>query len=390
MQVGGLTDSRWRVVSDVVSRGKWAKMADGSTSSPASSRSDAPAGAALPFISVVVPVRNEAKFIERTLDQLVGLDYDAERYEVLVVDGQSTDGTPALVARVAARHANIRLLANPKRLSSAARNVAIRNARGDIVVIVDGHCELEGPDYLRQLASAFARSGADCVGRPQPLDISGATLLQRAIAVARSSRLGHHPDSFIYSAAEGFVPAHSVAVAYRRAVFEAVGLFDESFDACEDVELNHRVDRAGLRCFFTPRVAVHYEPRASLRGLYRQLVRYGRGRVRLLRKHPETFSAGMVPPAVFVAGLVGGLPLSLVSPWFAIPYLTGLVVYATGVLGVSLAQAVRLRQAALLRWLPPVFLTIHLAAGSGVLLEWLRPGRRSSGGAENADACHAI
>src|SRR5204863_2792068 len=101
------------------------------------------------------------------------------------------------------------------------------------------------------------------------LDVRGATRLQRAIAAARASRLGHQPDSHIYSAAEGFVPPQSVAVAYRRSVFERVGLFDENFDACEDVELNHRVARAGLRCYFTPRVAVHYYPRSSLTCMFR-------------------------------------------------------------------------------------------------------------------------
>src|SRR5262245_55988865 len=180
-----------------------------------------------------------------------------------------------------AGHPNLRVLDNPGRLSSSGRNAGIRAARGDILVIVDGHCELENKTYLRELANAFEQSGAECVGRPQPLDVSAATPLQQAIAAARSSRLGHHPASHIYSNAPGFVRPQSVAVAYRRSVFGTIGMFDESFDACEDVEFNHRLDRAGLRCFFTPKVAVHYFPRSSLRGLVRQMIRYGRGRVRL-------------------------------------------------------------------------------------------------------------
>src|SRR5262249_36762545 len=162
------------------------------------------------------------------------------------------------------------------------RNQAICAARGDILVLVDGHCQLANHGYLRDIADAFARSDADCLGRPQSLEVFGATTLQHAIAAARSSRLGHHPASFIYSGVERFVPPQSVAVAYRRSVFETVGLFDETFDACEDVEFNHRVAQAGLSCFFTPRIGVRYYPRASLAGLFRQMARYGRGRVRLL------------------------------------------------------------------------------------------------------------
>src|SRR6266850_7222439 len=185
---------------------------------------------AWPFISVVVPLRNKDRHLASTLGQLVKQDYDPERFEVLVADGRSTDGTRHIVGDFQALHANVYLLDNPKRLSSAGRNRAIEGARGDIIVIVDGHCELQNERYLRDLAEAFERSGADCLGRPQPLDVTGATALQRAVAVARSSWLGHNPSSHIYSSRESFVRPHSVAVAYRREVFSAVGLFDEAFD----------------------------------------------------------------------------------------------------------------------------------------------------------------
>jgi glycosyltransferase involved in cell wall biosynthesis len=176
-----------------------------------------------PSISVIVPVRNEAAFIGRTLTQLLEQDYPAGRFEVLVVDGCSTDPTPALVRALAERHSNLRLLDNPDRLSSAGRNRALEAARGDLVIIVDGHCDVGSRHYLRELADAFARSGADCVGRPQPLDVANASVLQRAVAAARSSWLGHQPASYIYADREAFVPPHSVAVAYRRSVFDQVG-----------------------------------------------------------------------------------------------------------------------------------------------------------------------
>src|SRR5262249_28297838 len=159
-------------------------------------------------------------------------------FEVLVADGRSTDDTRAVVAALAEQHPNLRLLDNPRRWSSAGRNVAARAARGDVLLLVDGHCQIDNPRYLADLADAFAKTCADCVGRPQPLDVRGAPPLQRAVAAARASRLGHHPASHIYSDHEGFVPPQSVAVAYRRRVFDAVGLFDETFDACEDVEFN--------------------------------------------------------------------------------------------------------------------------------------------------------
>jgi succinoglycan biosynthesis protein ExoA len=334
-----------------------------------------------PVITIIVPVRNEARFIARTIEQLVAQDYPGDRFEVLVVDGRSDDQTRAIAESLAADHPQVRVLDNPRRLSSAARNIGVRQARGELIAIVDGHCELEGCDYLRNLADAFRRSGADCLGRPQPLDVTGSSALQEAIAAARSSRLGHHPDSFIYSNTEQFVPAKSVAVAYRRAVFDRVGGFDERFDACEDVELNHRIDRAGLKCFFTPAVRVRYFPRSDLGGLFHQMARYGRGRVRLLRKHPETFSLGGFTPAAWLAGLMAGPAAGLGwSPlWWV--YGSTIVVYLAIVLATSAAIAVRRHQPRLLGWLPLVFLTIHAGSGWGVLAELLpRSGRGRRGG----------
>jgi succinoglycan biosynthesis protein ExoA len=242
-------------------------------------------------------------------------------------------------------------------------------SQGEIIVIVDGHCELDSSNYLRELAEAFARSGAECIGRPQPLDVSGATAMQRAIAVGRCSRLGHHPGSHIYSTREGFVLPQSVATAYRREVFTIVGLFDERFDACEDVEFNHRVAGAGLPCFFTPKVQVRYHPRSTLAGLFRQLVRYGKGRVRLLRKHPDSFSAPGFIPAVWACGLVGGLFVAAISPLGAAVYLMALAIYAICVLGFSASAGLRERSLAVTAWLPLVYVTIHLGAATGLLWE---------------------
>ena len=328
-----------------------------------------PAPDTSPTISVIVPVRNEAGFIANTLAQLLTQDYPADRVEILVADGRSTDETRTIVSAIADEFPRVRLLDNPHRLSSAGRNVAVEASRGDLILVIDGHCQIDNPRYLLDLADAFERSGADSVGRPQPLDVRGATWTQQAIAQARSSFLGHHPASHIYSGREGFVPPQSVAIAYRREVFERIGPFDERFDACEDVEFNHRLGRAGLSCYFTPRATVKYQPRGSLVKLFRQMTRYGRGRVRLLRKHRDTFSLAGFVPAIFLAGLViGPLLASLFDPlWFV--YLGSLAVYAFLVCFASLQGAVRSRQPILLALLPAVFVTVHLGAGWGLCLE---------------------
>jgi succinoglycan biosynthesis protein ExoA len=336
------------------------------------------------FVSVIVPVRNEERFLEATLRALQRQQYPADAFEVLVVDGQSHDGTVAVVRRLQHEIRNLRLLYNAKRLSSAARNIGVRHARGEFVVVVDGHCELQNRDYLRHLVEVFETRRVECVGRPQPLDVAGANLLQSAIAVARGSRLGHNPGSHIYSDEGGYVPPQSVAVAYRRGVFARVGYFDETFDACEDVEFNHRLAQCGMRCYLAPELTVRYHPRGSLAGLCYQMLRYGRGRARLLVKHPDTFAVAPLVPAIFLVTLAASFALGLVAPPFAGLFCLTVLAYCWTVIVAALSLGVRGRALRLTPILPIVFLSIHVGAGWGVLRElwpvlfrqlltWLRP-----------------
>lgn len=323
-----------------------------------------------PNLSVVIPVRNEAAHIADVLDRLLEQSYEADRFEILVVDGLSDDGTPDIVNNYASRYKNVRFFENPKRLSSAARNIGIRNALGDAVLIIDGHCLINHRDMLKNVACAFEASGADCLGRPQPLEMTHATTLQWAVASARRSPLGHHPDSFIYSDKARFSPAISVAVAYRKEVFDTVGFFDESFDACEDVELNYRIDQAGLRCYFDPAIAVCYVPRKTLSGLAYQMNRYGRGRVRLYRKHPETFSIKSFGPGLSMLGVLVGLPFCFVHPVFLAVYLSVVGIYLLAILEESFRLSVTGRRFSMLPLLPVVFFSIHFGFGFGILREF--------------------
>ncbi|WP_051694382.1 glycosyltransferase [Desulfohalovibrio reitneri] len=121
-----------------------------------------------PFITVVMPVRNEARFIEGTLYSLLEQDYPGDRFEIIVADGFSDDGTRDIVSRLAGSHPQVRLADNPGRRSSAGRNVGFRLGRGDYFLVVDGHCHIPTTGLLAHLARIFRETGADCLGRPNP------------------------------------------------------------------------------------------------------------------------------------------------------------------------------------------------------------------------------
>lgn len=336
------------------------------------SRAAKAAGAGLPFISVVIPVRNEAAHIGKVLEQLLAQEYPRDRYEIIVADGGSTDGTPAVVERCAAMTpVLIRRLPNPQRLSSAGRNVGIRNARGDVVVFVDGHCHIPSRTWLADTAAVFAETGADCLCRPQPLNFPGNTWFQQLAADVRASALGHGTDSTIYGLNyAGPVNPSSSGAIYRREVLERVGLYDESFDACEDVEFNHRVHRVA-KSWLDPRLAVYYQPRGSLIGLWKQMRRYGRGRFRLVRKHPDAFSISQLVPAglwlwILVAGVAA---LSWPLARWLLAASAGLYLGAVLIssLTVSLGRGWR-------QWLmaPWVYFAVHFGLGAGFWEELLR------------------
>jgi succinoglycan biosynthesis protein ExoA len=303
------------------------------------------------------------------LRRLAEQNYEPSRFEIIVADGRSTDDTVAIVRRLQLELTNVRLSYNAKRLSSAARNLGVRQGRGDYFVIVDGHCEISDRNYLQKMVGAFERSGADCLGRPQPLEIGNATLMQEAIALARRSWLGHNPSSHIYSDQEQFVPASSVAVAYRREVFEKLGHFDEQFDACEDVEFNTRIDQAGLKCYFTPEIAVHYHPRSSIPGLIYQMSRYGRGRIRLARKHPRSLTLPALVPMLFAGWCAITGILGLWSSIFAALFCLALLGYAGAVSITSLGLLTRKTNPTSLCLAPLVYLAVHVGFAWGTIRE---------------------
>jgi succinoglycan biosynthesis protein ExoA len=324
----------------------------------------------MPSVSVIVPVRNEANTIRQTLLSLLTQSFD-DPFEVIVADGCSDDATVAVVRELQAEFDHLKLVYNPARYSSAGRNTALRHSQYEFAVIVDGHCHIPDKFYLQNLVEAFETSGADCLGRPQPLDAPNATIFQAAVSVARSSRLGHNPDSDIFSQEAKFVEPQNTAVAYRRGVFHAVGLFDEQFDACEDVEFNHRVFEAGKTCYFTPKVKIIYHPRKTWFALFKQLGRYGCGRARLAFKHPGSLTLPALVPPLWLVWLVVGAVAACLIPGMGWLYAASILLYSSVILLVS-GWLARKQPLAIGVRIPLIFLGIHLGFGWGFLKEFAK------------------
>ncbi|HVN86438.1 MAG TPA: glycosyltransferase family 2 protein [Candidatus Binatia bacterium] len=312
-----------------------------------------------PFVSVMIPMRNEATSISRCLDSVLAQDYPADRFEVLVVDGTSTDGSDVLIARYAERDPRVHLLRNPHRIVPSALNIAIRAARGDVIMRVDGHTRI-APDYMRTGVDALRRTGADNVGGP--MRAVGGGVIGDAIALATSSRFGIG-SYFHYGREEAEADTVYMGM-FSRHAFERVGLFDEEMVRNQDDEFNYRLRKAGGRIVLTPAMRSSYQNRQSLTALAKQYAQYGFWKVRVLQKHPAQMSARHFVPPALVHGLL--LPLCA-APWLPALLLVTLAQVVIYLLAVSVVSAriARRERGDLFVPLVATFATLHLSWGSG-------------------------
>jgi len=319
-------------------------------------------GNQLPFVSIIIPCRNEARHIEQCLSRILAQDYPPDRMEVIVADGMSDDGTRDILSAIAARDVRVRVVDNPKRVTPAGLNAAIKASRGEIIIRVDAHTEY-APDYVRQCVAVLKETGADNVGGPALTKPS--TYMEQAVAAAYHSFFGVGGARFHQPNYEGSVDTVTYGC-WPREVFERVGFFDEELVRNQDDEHNLRIVRAGGTVWQSPRIRSWYTPRGSLGALFRQYFQYGYWKVRVIQKHKLPASPRHLVPGAFVASLLGLGILSIPYPGARVILGAEVCIYALAALVASVAAAAKAGWR-LLPVLPAVFACYHLAYGLGFL-----------------------
>lgn len=335
--------------------------------------------ARLPLVTVVMPVRNEAGFIEKSVGSVLTQDYPVDRVEILVADGDSDDGTRAILDQLAARHPRLRVVPNPGRIVSKGLNAALSMAGGEIVVRVDGHCEV-APDYIRRCVAHLQAGSAEGVGGP--LETVGETFSSRVIAAAMSSAFGVGGAAFRTKKNSSMLADTVAFPAYTRAIMDRAGPFDEELVRDQDDEYNYRLREMGARILLAADVRSRYYSRSSLRSLWRQYFQYGYWKVRVMQKHPAQMKVRQFAPPLFVLAVM----VSIVAAGFSwvgrLAFVGIAAAYATATLvaSTSVSRGLGIRGLFLL---PAVFATLHLSYGLGFLTglvrfrrEWSAEGRR--------------
>ena len=320
-----------------------------------------------PFASLIMAVRNEAKYIRQSLECLLSQDYPANRLELIVADGLSDDGTPQAIRSLQGRYPNLRLLENPRRTTATGLNLAILAARGEVIVRMDGHSEIR-PDYVRSCVAELQRTGADHVGGAAPP--IGDSAFGKAVALATTTRFGAGGSSFRYSDREEWVNTVFLG-AWTRGTLEKLGLFDEGLLCNEDDEFNYRLCEQGGRILLSPLLKATYRPRGAPAPLAKQYFRYGFWKVRVMQKHPRQMRWSHFAPAAFAAALAGSALWALFDVSGRVVLGSVAALYLAANLAASVLAAARAgsRDAGLL---PVAYAILHLSYGVGFLCGLIR------------------
>lgn len=317
----------------------------------------------MPYVSILMPIRNERGYIERSLRAVLDQDYPAELMEIIVADGMSTDGTKELLELICAEEPGVRLLDNPMEIAPCALNLATAASRGDIVIRVDGHCEI-APDYVSRCVYHLTHDGVDGVGGS--LVTVGETPTARAIAAAMSSPFGVGGAAFRTSTTQTMLTDTIPFPAYTRTIIQAAGTYDEQFAKNQDDEYNYRIRKIGGKLLLASDVHSRYYSRGTIRSLARQYYGYGLWKPRVLRKHPKQMMWRQFIPAVFLTFLGVSALLAPFSRRSRRSFAAILALYA----GASSVTSVRI--AAQTDWrylpvLPAAFAALHFSYGFGFL-----------------------
>jgi succinoglycan biosynthesis protein ExoA len=291
---------------------------------------------ARPLVSVIVPVRNEERYVERCLSRLLGQDYPGERLEILVIDCLSEDQTRAIVQGLLVGRASmppvLRLIDDPGQERTTALNAGIKAATGEIIMRVDAR-SMVPLDYVRKCVETLAATGADNVGgMQQPIAESP---MQEAVGLAMAHPFGVGDAQFRVGKRSGFVDTVYLG-AFRREVFSRVGLFDDVVPVLsEDSDINQRIRDHGGTVYLNAEIRACYYPRETLQDLIVLYFRYGVARAGNLMKHRKLSAWRQAVPPLFVLSLATLGLLALTHEAFRVGFAIVLGTYVISDLGVS-------------------------------------------------------
>lgn len=322
---------------------------------------------ALPFVSVIVPCRNEQRHIAQCLDSILANDYPSHRMEILVVDGISEDRTREIVKGYAQRDPGVCLVDNPKKIIPAAMNTGIQRAKGDTIIKMDAHSTYQR-NHIRLCVTYQEKYGAENVGGVWKMLPGSETAAAQAIVLGLAHRFGSGNAKIKVGASQ---PTWSDSVSFgcfRKELFSRIGLFNEDLRRSSDMDMNMRIRAAGGRILLVPEIVVNYYGDPNLKAFWRHNFADGVWATYVLKFGSKAWSWRHWAPLGFLLALVGLFALSPMVSWFLWLGLVLAGVYLLVSVMASLQIALREKSLKLFFLLPVVFAIRHFAHGLGAAL----------------------
>tara|TARA_B100002051_G_scaffold135228_1_gene128465 strand:- start:38 stop:1099 length:1062 start_codon:yes stop_codon:yes gene_type:complete len=253
-----------------------------------------------PFITIILPIRNEEKYIKGTLQSIYNQEFNKNNFEVIISDGCSNDGTIHILDSLQKIYTNLKVINNPEKLVSSGFNRALSIAKGTHIIRVDGHSKLD-PKFLNNCIKLSMEKNVECVGgatKHVPVGVIGTS-----ISIAQSTKFGVGGVAFREGVKEGQYVDTLAFGAYQRKIFIEIGGYDEELYRNQDDEFNLRLIQNGGNIWLDPSINSFYYPRKSLMTFFNQYFQYGFYKVRVIQKRRTYGSIRHFVPILFVLSL---------------------------------------------------------------------------------------
>lgn len=318
-----------------------------------------------PFVSALIVTRNEQKYIRRALLSLINQTYPSNKYEIIIVDGESTDDTSVITEELIKEYKTdsfeMRLLKNPKRILASGWNIGIKDAKGVYVVRIDAHAEASEDFIEKSVRTMENVRDAVCVG---------GRLITKAmdgdndvVSKVLSSPFGVGNSSFRVSDTAGYSDT-AVYGLYKKSIFDELGYFDERYIRNQDIELHSRIRSVGGKFYFNPEISCVYYSRNSVRKMVKQGFENGRWNMVLLKNHGSALRLRHLVPFAFVLYIIISLLLGFWSKWFWVLCLGVIALHMLIGLYAAFRKTRKLNEVLVM---PILFLLLHLSYGTGYL-----------------------
>lgn len=324
-----------------------------------------------PKVSIIIPCRNEEKFISRCLDSILANAYPKEKIEVFIVDGMSKDKTRQIVLPYTKQYPFVHLLDNPKHITPCALNIGIRAANSDIIIRMDGHASYK-EDYIVKCVTNLEKYNVDNIGGIWEIIPQENTAIGRGIAKAMTSYIGTGRAYYKIGLKKAKIVDTVPFGCYRKKLFYEVGFFNENLARSQDMEFNIRLKKAGKRIFMLAEIVGYYYVRSTLKSFFIHNFKDGIWAIYPLKFVKVPLRPRHYVPCLFVVVLLLLLFLGLFFKPFMMLFLLTMAAYIIIILSVSVQTSLETNDITYAFTMPIAFAARHFGYGLGSLWGMVR------------------